>query len=307
MASSSLPPKDQPLPSTDLPVLAKAPEPIAKHPGPAAQTTMGSGPLTASSALEVAASVAPVGEEDRMGLDPAAVSAIAAPLRPASPLREPGSAAPSSLPEVAASVAPVGEGGNAEPGFQVVEIMGGCTAFAHVERSTVQEVVEVDSSATFASDAEGRETSKASDLSGTEAASDAGSWVDVGPGGKGGKGGGGGGAGGRGSLLSVASSSAAAAPAAAPQAARRNRATKDSQLRTRKTCGAEDHWRRMEGKRLQPKLTAEEKKRKDTVAEKADVEAGRQSYDWEHICLTCVAARDGVDEAEAYRGLLGKR
>jgi len=76
-------------------------------------------------------------------------------------------------------------------------------------------------------------------------------------------------------------------------------------------CAIEDHWRHMEGRRLQEEMVPEEElQRRGTSAEAMDIraaEALRPQYQYDHLCLECVADRDNLSFPMAARHIAGRK
>ncbi|MCP4244217.1 MAG: hypothetical protein GY772_27035 [bacterium] len=88
-------------------------------------------------------------------------------------------------------------------------------------------------------------------------------------------------------------------------------------IKSCRQCGLEDHWRHMESRRVHEETEPEKVlKRRGTAAEAGDVrameaeaEAGatRPQYQWDHLCVECVAWRDNLSIPMAARHVAGKK
>ena len=84
-------------------------------------------------------------------------------------------------------------------------------------------------------------------------------------------------------------------------------------IKTCRECGTQDHWRHMEGRRLQEETVPEEElQRRGTSAEAMDIrvaeaEAVRPQYQYDHLCVECVAWRDNLSVPMAARHIAGKK
>ena len=107
-------------------------------------------------------------------------------------------------------------------------------------------------------------------------------------------------------LLAPSSLPVAASVGAAWTGAAAEPAAEDHRLRTCRECGAKDHWRKMKESFMEA-LEGDAPKRKDTVAERADVLDGKQKQWYEHTCETCWALHLGVTVEEARRDIKGVR
>lgn len=79
------------------------------------------------------------------------------------------------------------------------------------------------------------------------------------------------------------------------------REIQDHQKRECKSCGAVDHWRRMEYTSVTNYADSGARERAGTSAEKEDIREGKQYGTFEYTCVKCVAKREGCDIADARR------
>ena len=90
-----------------------------------------------------------------------------------------------------------------------------------------------------------------------------------------------------------------------PKGGKGRRRPNPTQARVCVVCGYSEHWRHMEGKQYwsAPAMTREQAQRADTIWEVPDLRENARVQKpgqwWEHTCVACVAARDGIPQAEA--------